>query len=162
MTVEMTIFRGWDGCALWPQIFFFLISRGLIPFLSILLFPLFLSFHSVIIHYVCVRIISFMMKHTFFCCCCRQTFQNKKNTDLWIGVDSRSVGVYDRENRLTPKIAFQWSEIKNIAVKDKKVSTSFNLSYCLLLQSLELYAYWFCWVAHLYYYRYVSLIFHLW
>ncbi|GFS12702.1 ezrin/radixin/moesin [Elysia marginata] len=46
--------------------------------------------------------------------------KNKKNTDLWIGVDSRSVGVYDRENRLTPKVAFPWSEIKNISFKDKK------------------------------------------
>ncbi|GFO41272.1 merlin [Plakobranchus ocellatus] len=46
--------------------------------------------------------------------------KNKKNTDLWIGVDSRSVGVYDRENRLSPKVAFPWSEIKNISFKDKK------------------------------------------
>lgn len=46
--------------------------------------------------------------------------KNKKNTDLWIGVDARGVGVYDRDNRLTPKVAFPWSEIKNISFKDKK------------------------------------------
>ncbi|CAL1547960.1 unnamed protein product [Lymnaea stagnalis] len=46
--------------------------------------------------------------------------KNKKNTDLWIGVDARGIGVYDRDNRLSPKVAFPWSEIKNISFKDKK------------------------------------------
>jgi hypothetical protein len=48
--------------------------------------------------------------------------QNKKGTDLWLGVDSRGIAVYERENRLSPKIAFPWSEIKNISFKDKRVS----------------------------------------
>ncbi|CAG5135769.1 unnamed protein product, partial [Candidula unifasciata] len=46
--------------------------------------------------------------------------KNKKNTDLWIGVDARGINVYDRDNRLAPKVAFPWSEIKNISFKDKK------------------------------------------
>ncbi|KAK0045621.1 merlin [Biomphalaria pfeifferi] len=48
--------------------------------------------------------------------------KNKKNTDLWIGVDARGIGVYDRDNRLLPIVAFPWSEIKNISFKDKKFS----------------------------------------
>lgn len=46
--------------------------------------------------------------------------KNKKNTDLWLGVDSRGINVYERDNRLTPKVAFPWSEIKNISFKDKR------------------------------------------
>lgn len=46
--------------------------------------------------------------------------KNKKNTDLWLGVDARGINVYERDNRLTPKVAFPWSEIKNISFKDKR------------------------------------------
>ncbi|KAK7088485.1 merlin-like [Littorina saxatilis] len=46
--------------------------------------------------------------------------KNKKNTDLWLGVDARGINVYERDNRLAPKIAFPWSEIKNISFKDKR------------------------------------------
>ncbi|XP_067649246.1 merlin-like [Haliotis asinina] len=46
--------------------------------------------------------------------------KNRKHTDLWLGVDARGINVYERDNRLTPKITFPWSEIKNISFKDKK------------------------------------------
>ena len=48
-------------------------------------------------------------------------FQNKKNTDLWLGVDALGLNIYERDNRLTPKVNFPWNEIKNISFKDKKV-----------------------------------------
>ena len=58
--------------------------------------------------------------------------KNKKDTDLWIGVDARGIGVYDRDNRLLPKVAFPWSEIKNISFKDKRVCTAVDLSISFL------------------------------
>ncbi|XP_074641113.1 merlin-like [Tubulanus polymorphus] len=46
--------------------------------------------------------------------------KNKKDTDLWLGVDAVGLNIYELDNRLTPKISFPWSEIKNVAFKDKK------------------------------------------
>ncbi|XP_052706748.1 merlin-like [Crassostrea angulata] len=45
---------------------------------------------------------------------------NKKNTELWLGVDALGLNVYDQNNRLEPKITFPWSEVKNISFKEKK------------------------------------------
>ena len=46
--------------------------------------------------------------------------KNKKGTDLWLGVDALGLNVYEHEDRLTPKIGFPWSEIRNISFNDKK------------------------------------------
>lgn len=46
--------------------------------------------------------------------------KNKKGTDLWLGVDALGLNVYEKEDRLTPKIGFPWSEIRNISFNDKK------------------------------------------
>ncbi|KAK5615748.1 hypothetical protein CRENBAI_022786 [Crenichthys baileyi] len=46
--------------------------------------------------------------------------KNKKGTDLWLGVDALGINVYPKEDRLTPKIGFPWSEIKNVSFKEKK------------------------------------------
>ncbi|XP_034432782.1 ezrin a isoform X1 [Hippoglossus hippoglossus] len=46
--------------------------------------------------------------------------KNKKNTDLWLGVDALGLNIYEKEDRLTPKIGFPWSEIRNISFNDKK------------------------------------------
>eukprot|EP00118_Oscarella_pearsei_P024557 m.306310 g.306310 ORF g.306310 m.306310 type:complete len:568 (+) comp41140_c0_seq1:118-1821(+) len=46
--------------------------------------------------------------------------KNKKGTDLWLGVDALGLNVYEYEDRLTPKIGFPWSEIRNISFNDKK------------------------------------------
>lgn len=46
--------------------------------------------------------------------------KNKKNTDLWLGVDALGLNVYDKNDKLTPKIGFPWSEIRNISFNDKK------------------------------------------
>ena len=48
-------------------------------------------------------------------------FQNKRNTELWLGVDARGLNIYELDNRLAPKVTFPWSEIKNVSFKDKKV-----------------------------------------
>ncbi|RVE56900.1 hypothetical protein OJAV_G00210660 [Oryzias javanicus] len=46
--------------------------------------------------------------------------KNKKDTDLWLGVDSMGIHIYGKDDRLTPKIGFPWSEIRNISYSDKK------------------------------------------
>ena len=48
--------------------------------------------------------------------------QNKKGSDLWLGVDALGLNIYEQENRLAPKVTFPWSEIKHVAFKDKKVN----------------------------------------
>lgn len=46
--------------------------------------------------------------------------KNKKNTELYLGVDALGLNVYDKNDKLTPKIGFPWSEIRNISFNDKK------------------------------------------
>ncbi|CAB1449616.1 unnamed protein product [Pleuronectes platessa] len=46
--------------------------------------------------------------------------KNKKTTELWLGVDALGLNIYEKEDRLTPKIGFPWSEIRNISFNDKK------------------------------------------
>uniref|UniRef100_A0A3Q4A8T3 FERM domain-containing protein n=1 Tax=Mola mola TaxID=94237 RepID=A0A3Q4A8T3_MOLML len=46
--------------------------------------------------------------------------KNKKGTELWLGVDALGLNIYEKEDRLTPKIGFPWSEIRNISFSDKK------------------------------------------
>ncbi|CAF4306847.1 unnamed protein product [Rotaria socialis] len=46
--------------------------------------------------------------------------RNKKGTELYLGVDALGLNIYDKQDRLTPKIGFPWSEIRNISFNDKK------------------------------------------
>ncbi|XP_031655150.1 radixin isoform X3 [Oncorhynchus kisutch] len=46
--------------------------------------------------------------------------KNKKGTELWLGVDALGLNIYEHEDKLTPKIGFPWSEIRNISFSDKK------------------------------------------
>uniref|UniRef100_A0A5F8HF45 Moesin n=1 Tax=Monodelphis domestica TaxID=13616 RepID=A0A5F8HF45_MONDO len=46
--------------------------------------------------------------------------KNKKGSELWLGVDALGLNIYDQIDRLTPKIGFPWSEIRNISFNDKK------------------------------------------
>ena len=48
------------------------------------------------------------------------SIKNKKGTDLWLGVDALGLNVYEKDDQLTPKIGFPWSEIRNISFNDKK------------------------------------------
>lgn len=48
------------------------------------------------------------------------SIKNKKGSDLFLGVDALGLNVYDKEDQLTPKIGFPWSEIRNISFNDKK------------------------------------------
>ncbi|KAK7873885.1 hypothetical protein R5R35_005746 [Gryllus longicercus] len=46
--------------------------------------------------------------------------RNKKGTDLWLGVDALGLNIYEQDDKLTPKIGFPWSEIRNISFNDRK------------------------------------------
>lgn len=46
--------------------------------------------------------------------------RNKKGTDLWLGVDALGLNIYEQEDKLTPKIGFPWSEIRNISFSEKR------------------------------------------
>ena len=41
-------------------------------------------------------------------------------TDLWLGVDALGLNIYEKDDKLTPKIGFPWSEIRNISFNDRK------------------------------------------
>lgn len=45
---------------------------------------------------------------------------NKKESDLWLGVTNLGLSIYEGNNKLSPKIMFPWSEIRNISFDDKK------------------------------------------
>lgn len=45
---------------------------------------------------------------------------NKKDTDLWLGVTALGLNIYEKENKLSPKTSFPWSEIRHISFDDKK------------------------------------------
>ncbi|KAI1292059.1 Merlin [Halotydeus destructor] len=45
---------------------------------------------------------------------------NKKESELWLGVTSVGLSIYEKTNKLTPKITFLWSEIRNISYDDKR------------------------------------------
>lgn len=45
---------------------------------------------------------------------------NKKHSDLWLGITSLGLNIYEKENKLQPRTVFQWSEIKNISFDDRK------------------------------------------
>lgn len=46
--------------------------------------------------------------------------KNKKGTDLWLGVDALGLNIYEKEDKLVPKIGFPWSEIRNISFNDRR------------------------------------------
>jgi len=45
---------------------------------------------------------------------------NKRKTQLHLGVDACGINIYAFDDKLTPKIGFPWSEIRNISFNDKK------------------------------------------
>ncbi|XP_017779443.1 PREDICTED: moesin/ezrin/radixin homolog 1 isoform X3 [Nicrophorus vespilloides] len=46
--------------------------------------------------------------------------RNKKGTELYLGVDALGLNIYGKDDKLTPKIGFPWSEIRNISYSDRK------------------------------------------
>ena len=46
--------------------------------------------------------------------------RNKKGTELYLGVDALGLNIYEKMDKLNPKVGFPWSEIRNISFNDKK------------------------------------------
>lgn len=46
--------------------------------------------------------------------------RNKKGTELFLGVDALGLNIYEKSDKLSPKVGFPWSEIRNISFNDKK------------------------------------------
>ncbi|PAV56144.1 hypothetical protein WR25_13377 isoform F [Diploscapter pachys] len=46
--------------------------------------------------------------------------RNKKGTELYLGVDALGLNIYEKHDRLSPKVGFPWSEIRNISFNDRK------------------------------------------
>ncbi|VDO60995.1 unnamed protein product [Haemonchus placei] len=46
--------------------------------------------------------------------------KNKKGTELYLGVDALGLNIYEKSDKLSPKVGFPWSEIRNISFNDKK------------------------------------------
>lgn len=44
---------------------------------------------------------------------------NKKGTEVSLGIDALGINVYDPKDKLTPKIGFPWSEIRNITFHNR-------------------------------------------
>nr|CDS33033.2 radixin [Hymenolepis microstoma] len=45
---------------------------------------------------------------------------NRRGTDLLLGIDAMGLAIYKPPDRITPKVGFPWSEIRNIAFNDRK------------------------------------------
>ena len=48
--------------------------------------------------------------------------QNKKGSQLWMGVDAFGLNIYEQDDQLSPKITFPWGEIRNVEYHGKKVN----------------------------------------
>lgn len=46
--------------------------------------------------------------------------RNKKGSELYLGVDALGLNIYEKSDKLNPKVGFPWSEIRNISFNDKK------------------------------------------
>ena len=40
---------------------------------------------------------------------------NKKGTEMFLGVDSMGINIYEQGDKLSPKISFTWQETKKIS-----------------------------------------------
>lgn len=47
--------------------------------------------------------------------------QNKRDTDLLLGVDAQGLHIYNPNNKLNPNKSFPWSGIRNISYSEKEV-----------------------------------------
>lgn len=79
------------------------------------------------VNYFPITVYIIMLYLIIYCCCSvSQSFfrvyllQNKKHTELWLGVTSMGLNIYEKSNKLLPRTTFQWSEIKHISFDDKK------------------------------------------
>lgn len=46
--------------------------------------------------------------------------ENKKGSNLWLGIDTFGLHIYERGNKLTPKVGFPWNEIKTLSFTNRR------------------------------------------
>lgn len=46
--------------------------------------------------------------------------QNKKGSEVLLGVDALGMNIYEKSDRLSPKVSFPWSEIRNVSFSNRK------------------------------------------
>ncbi len=67
--------------------------------------------------------------------------QNKRDTDLLLGVDAQGLHIYSPNSKLNPNKSFPWSGIRNISYSEKEVNVSVHsehsVSFCHISVSLE-------------------------
>ena len=51
---------------------------------------------------------------------------NEKGTEVLLGVDALGINIYEKSNKLAPKISFPWSEIKKISHKNNEFKVRLN------------------------------------
>ena len=63
------------------------------------------------------------------CCCngdlmhgCYSSPQNRKGTELWLGIEAHGLHIFEKDNKQNPKLTFPWNETNNISFHDKRVS----------------------------------------
>ena len=59
--------------------------------------------------------------------------QNKRDTDLLLGVDAQGLHIYSPNSKLNPNKSFPWSDIRNISYSEKEVNATQTDSwqYCI-------------------------------
>jgi hypothetical protein len=63
--------------------------------------------------------------------------RNKKGTELWLGVDALGLNIYEKDDKLTPKIGFPWSEIRNISFNDRKFIIKVGLALLVFFSMID-------------------------
>lgn len=65
--------------------------------------------------------------------------QNKRDTELLLGVDAQGLHIYSPNNKLNPNKSFPWSGIRNISYSEKEVKSAlFKASFSSDQPSLEI------------------------
>lgn len=63
--------------------------------------------------------------------------QNKRDTDLLLGVDAQGLHIYSPNSKLNPNKSFPWSGIRNISYSEKEVNAGSGTCPFLFLNVLE-------------------------
>lgn len=63
--------------------------------------------------------------------------QNKRDTDLLLGVDAQGLHIYNPNSKLNPNKSFPWSGIRNISYSEKEVNANSGLLAANFTSTLE-------------------------
>lgn len=98
----------------------FLLSQECLHFVVVTIVPVMLLREEAEIEYLKVAQDLEMYGINYF------VINNKKGTQLWLGVDAFGLNIYEQDDQLSPKISFPWGEIRNVEYHGKKVRVPLN------------------------------------